>query len=145
MAIEISVLGPDDADVLDAVAPEVFDHAVDGHLARAFLADLRHHMAVAVDGDTVVGMASAVDYVHPDKPVEMWINEVAVAPAYRGKGIGTRLVQTLLDVGRELGCRAAWVGTKGDNVAACRLYSGAGGEPEPFVMYTFNLAETVDD
>ena len=53
-----------------------------------FLADSRHHLAVAVDEGRVVGMASAVHYVHPDKPPELWINEVGVAPTHRGLGIG---------------------------------------------------------
>jgi hypothetical protein len=34
---------------------------------------------MATAGDTVVGFASAVHYVHPDKAPELWINEVGVA------------------------------------------------------------------
>ena len=143
LAIQVRVLGPDDAEVLERVAPEVFDQAVDQRLARELLLDPRHHLAVAVDGGTVVGMASAVDYIHPDKPVELWINEVGVAPEYRGSGIGTRLLQALLKIGRDLGCRAAWVGTEQDNEPACRLYAAAGGKPEPFVMYSFELGDSV--
>src|SRR5262249_41688546 len=132
---------PGDAAVLDRVAPSVFDNPVNPRWTAEFLADTRHHLAVAIDGDLVVGMASAVHYVHPDKPPELWINEVAVAPTHRTQGIGRRLVEALFERGRALGCRQAWVATEPDNTAARRLYAAAGGReaPEPFVMVEFGL------
>ena len=78
--VAIRRIGPDDAAVLDRVADDVFDYPIDPRWTAEFLADRRHHLAVALDGDLVVGMASAVHYVHPDKPPELWINEVGVAP-----------------------------------------------------------------
>lgn len=142
--VEIRVLESDTAHVLERVDPDVFDRAVIPELAAEFLADPRHHIAVAIDGDTVVGMASAVDYVHPDKPVQLWINEVGVADAYQRQGLGKRLLETLLAHGRTLGCEEAWVATDPDNRAACGLYASAGGDEEPFVMYTFTLGEPPD-
>jgi ribosomal protein S18 acetylase RimI-like enzyme len=139
MAIEIRTLGPKDAAVLDRVAPDVFDGPVDPDLLAEFLEDSRHHLAVALDGGTVVGMASAVDYVHPDKPRQLWINEVGVAPAHRRLGLARRMLQVLFECGRERGCTEAWVGTEHDNVAARALYTGLDGSEEPFVLYTFPL------
>jgi hypothetical protein len=55
--------------------------------------DPRHHLAVAVEANVIVGFASEVHYVHPDKPPELWINEVGV-------------------VGHSLGCREPWVLTE---------------------------------
>ncbi|NEO86906.1 MAG: GNAT family N-acetyltransferase [Spirulina sp. SIO3F2] len=140
MAIEIRVLGPKDKNILRNIAPEVFDNPIDPALTEEFLADPRHHLVVALDGETVVGMASAIDYVHPDKPVALWINEVGVSPAYRRQGIGQRLVQTILALGRELGCEDAWLAAEASNVAANGLYTSAGGKPGLVVMYTFKLA-----
>lgn len=133
------VLGPGDASVLDRVAPGVFDHAVDARWTAEFLADPRHHIAVALDGGTVVGMASAVHYVHPDKAPELWVNEVGVAPTHRRRGVGRGLLEALFARGRELGCHEAWVLTEGHNSPARRLYHGAGGQDEPVVMYSFRL------
>ena len=65
MAIEIKVLGPQDVGVLANVAPDVFDHPIDVGRADEFLADPRHHLAVAVEDGLVVGFVSAVHYVHP--------------------------------------------------------------------------------
>jgi len=136
----IRVLGPGDASMLDRVAPGVFDHDVDPRWTAEFFADARHHLAVALDGDTVVGMASAVHYVHPDKPPELWVNEVGVAPTHRRRGIGRGLLQALFARGWELGCREAWVLTDDDNSAARALYAATGGEEERVLMVSFQLA-----
>jgi len=142
MSAIIQILGPDDGAVLDDVDPEVFDHPVDPRWAAEFLNDGRHHLAVAVVDGQVVGMASAVHYVHPDKPPELWINEVGVAPTQQNQGIGRRLLAALFARGRELGCGAAWVLTDESNAAARRLYAAAGGdETREIVMVSFSLDE----
>ena len=138
MTIEIRVLGPNDGPILSNVAPDVFDNPVDPGHAAEFLADPRHDIVVALDGERVVGMASAVDYVHPDKPVELWINEVGVDDAYHRQGIGRRLMTALFDLGRELGCTVAWVGTEADN-AAVGSYAAVDGAEDVAVFYTFDL------
>lgn len=143
--IVVKLLGPGDAGVLERVAPGVFDHDVDPNLAAEFVADPRHHLAVALDGGRVVGMASALHYVHPDKPPELWINEVGVAESHWRRGIGRRLLGTLLARGRELGCSQAWVATDEGNTAARRLYAAAGGVEEAALIYTIPIAEDADD
>lgn len=137
----IHILGPDDTGVLDRVASDVFDDDIDARWTAEFIADPRHHLVVALDGTTVVGIASGVHYVHPDKPPELFVNEVGVAPAHQGQGIGRRLMQALLDHGRALGCREAWVLTDYSNAAARRLYASVGGvdAPEPTLMVSFPL------
>jgi aminoglycoside 6'-N-acetyltransferase I len=140
-SIEIRLLGPDDGAVLDVVDPNVFDHAIQPKLAAEFLDDPRHHLAVARHDGRVVGFASAVHYVHPDKPPELWVNEVGVSPAHQGKGLATRLLHALFDAGRAAGCRQAWVLTERSNAAAMRLYHAAGGVEslEETVMFEFHL------
>jgi hypothetical protein len=86
--VSVRVLDRDEVAVLDAVAADVFDGPVDRRWAAEFLADPRHHMAVAVAGGVVVGMGSGVHYVHPDKPPELWVNEVGVAPPYQNRAVG---------------------------------------------------------
>ncbi len=134
------MLGANNASVLDCVAPDVFDNPIDPRWTAEFLADPRHHMAVALLGGQVVGMASAVHYVHPDKPPELWVNEVGVAPSHQGQGIGKQLLQALFARGRALGCSEAWVATGEANTAARRLYAAASGQEEAMVYVTFRLA-----
>lgn len=135
----IRVLGRGDAHLLDDVAAEVFDEPIDPRWRDEFLADPRHHIAVALLEGRVVGMATGVHYVHPDKPPELWVNEVGVAPAQQRRGIGLRLLRALFEHGRSLGCEDAWLGTEPDNTAARRLYAAAGGKEQPMVYVTFSL------
>jgi len=144
----IRMLGPGEEGVLRHVAPEVFDGPVNERWAVEFLRDSRHHLAVAIQAEEdkpglIVGMASAVHYIHPDKPPELWINEAGVAPSHQGRGLGRRLIQALLAHGRSLGCRQAWVLTEESNTAARRLYAAAGGveTPDRPVMFEFPLED----
>lgn len=137
--IVVKVLGPGEAGVLERVAPDVFDEQVEPRWSAEFIADPRHHLAVAIDGGVVVGMASAVHYVHPDKPPELWINEVGVAESHWRRGIGRDLLEAMLARGRELGCRQAWVATDEDNIAARRLYAAAGGTAEEAIIFTIPI------
>jgi ribosomal protein S18 acetylase RimI-like enzyme len=127
MAVQIRILRSGDESALTRVAPDVFDNAVDPALAREFLSDPRHHIAVAVDDGMVVGFASGVRYLHPDKPEELWINEVAVAPSHQRQRIGHAVLAALFAEGLALGCRQAWVLTDRTNVAANALYASLGG------------------
>jgi ribosomal protein S18 acetylase RimI-like enzyme len=140
-SVAIRILEPTDLASLAKVAPGVFDDPADPRWSAEFLADPRHHLAVAIDGGLVVGMASAVHYVHPDKAPQLWINEVGVAPTHRGRGLGKRLVAALLARGRELGCLEAWVLTDRGNEPAQRMYASVGGREAPgtTVMFEFRL------
>ena len=139
MTLEVRILQAGDASVLERVADDVFDGPVDPHWSAEFLADPRHHLAVAIDGGVVVGMASGVHYLHPDKPPQLFINEVGVASSHQGRGIGRRVLDALLERGRTLGCSEAWVLTDESNSIARKLYASAGGEidSDPAIMYTF--------
>src|SRR6516164_9396920 len=142
MALDIKILSPQDAGVLAHVAPDVFDDPIDVGRADEFLADPRHHLAVAVEDGLVVGFVSAVHYIHPDKPrPELWINEVGVAETHQRRGLATRLLHAVFAVARSLGCAEAWVMTDRANTAAMRLYAAAGSAAAPtdHVMFTFRL------
>ncbi len=139
--IDVSMLGPGDAAVLDNVADDVFDFDVRADSLSAFLADPNSLLAVARDGNTVVGMTSALLYVHPDKPLQMFINEVGVAGPWRRRGIGKALVTRMLDEARTRGCEEAWIATETSNDAARALYTATGGieDDERAVVYTWRL------
>jgi aminoglycoside 6'-N-acetyltransferase I len=140
-SVDILELGTDDAPLLDRVADGVFDHPIDPRWSAEFFADPRHHLIVAVDNGTVVGMITAVHYVHPDKAPQLWINEVGVAPSHRRRGIGRRMLDAMLAHGKALGCTEAWLGTEEDNLPARRLYESVESSAEPFMLYSFRLDE----
>ena len=140
--IEVKRLRPHDGSVLNNVAEDVLDDAIVESSARAFLADPRHRLVVAMDKDLVVGFVSAVIYVHPDKPApELWINEIGVTPTHQGRGIGKALMQAMLAEAKQSGCSEAWVLTDRTNLPAMAMYKSAGGEetlPDQ-TMFTFRL------
>jgi ribosomal protein S18 acetylase RimI-like enzyme len=133
------MLGVSDASVLDRVAEDVFDGPIVPDLLREFLNDPRHHLAAAIEEGAVIGIASAIDYIHPDKRAQCWINEVSVAPAHRRRGIGTLLVRAITGHARVIGCEVVWLATEIDNEPARALYRAAGAVETPIVMYDFPL------
>ena len=140
MTTDYVLLDANEMHRLDRLAPDVFDGPIDATQLAAFVADPRHLMILAVEDETVVGMASAVEYLHPDKTPQIWINEVGVTPGHRRRGIGRRLVELVLETARARGCSGAWLGTEPDNVAARRCYDGvSNGEPAPAVFYEWSL------
>lgn len=112
-------------------AGDLFDDAPRPDMAARFLAHPDHHLFAAIVDGQLIGFVSAVAYLHPDKPVELWINEVGVRDDFQRRGIGRRLLQAMLAHGRVLGCGSAWVLTNSGNRAAHRLYAACGGEATP--------------
>lgn len=143
MPVIIKTLDPNNMHLLNKSVHDVFDYAIDPLQLAAFVEDPRHLMAVAVENETVVGMASGVECFHPDKQPQLFINEVGVASTHRRQGIGRELVMTLIASAKKRGCTSAWLGTDSDNVAgqACFGSVPGGGEPQPFLLYEWDLVE----
>jgi ribosomal protein S18 acetylase RimI-like enzyme len=100
-------------------------------------------MLLAVDDATVVGMASGVEYFHPDKPPQLWINEVGVALSHRRRGIGRKLTAARIAAANERGCRYAWLGTDQNNLAGIACFGAVPGaaRPQPFLLYEWDTEE----
>jgi GNAT superfamily N-acetyltransferase len=109
-------------------AEAVFDHAVDLQATRRFLRHEGNHLLIAYVEGEPAGFASATELEHPDhaRP-ELFLNELGVVPAYRGRGIARALVAALWELARRLGCRGMWVLTDEKNASAMRVYATAGG------------------
>ncbi len=99
-------------------------------------------MIVALADGIVVGQCAAVIHRHPDKVSELYIDEVGVSPPSSARASRDKMLDAMFAIGREHGCKEAWVGTEPDNVAACALYElrkEPHGEAEDFVMYVYEL------
>ena len=113
MSVEIRRVGPGDEGLFEHIADDVFDHAVERDVLAEYLATPGHHFVVALAGGEVVGQVAAVLHRHADlRPVELYIDEVAVAPAFRRQGVAQRMLDEMFALGRALGCAEAWVGTE---------------------------------
>ena len=143
--IEIKLASIADLDALVIAGDALFDHPIKPERAKEFFADSRHHLAIALDQDKVVGFASGLHYVHPDKDPGLFISEVSVLDSYQSQGIGRQLVSYLLDHGATLDCQDMWLATEASNTPARKAYQAAGGveDSEPVVLITFD--QTPDD
>lgn len=141
--VSIHRVTSDNSGLLDRVDDDVFDHAVKPELVTDFLANTANILFVALAEGEVIGMASGIAYVHPDKPLQLFINEVGVSSRFHRQGIGRRLMDALLQHARAIGCREAWVATETENSAARALYRVTGGEEdsEPAVVYLYRLED----
>jgi ribosomal protein S18 acetylase RimI-like enzyme len=144
MTTSFTFAGPANLADFQRIDIDVFDNSVSLASLEAFLHDDRHHIAIAKDGGAIVGFVSAVDYFHPDKPRELWINEVGVAGSWRGKGVAKQLLSMMLTHGRNMGCAEAWVVAEPENGPANALYRSVAddsdAEPTSVILHSFKLA-----
>ena len=110
-------------------AGHLFDEPARPDSTARFLAEPGHHLCLALVDGHPAGFVSAVETIHPDKGLEMFLSELAVDEAFRLRGIGAALVAALRERAVELGCVAMWVLTDDDNTAALRTYASAGAAP----------------
>ena len=140
MTFTIERLSTTDAALLAHVAPDVFDLPVDAERLAAYLTAPGHIMVVALEDDLIVGQCAGVIHRHPDKPTELYVDEVGTASTHRRQGIAEAMLNELFSWGRELGCAEAWLGTELDNTAANALYrKRAPIEDEAMQYYLFTL------
>jgi ribosomal protein S18 acetylase RimI-like enzyme len=124
--MEIRWLALDDAAAVLA-AGHLFDDPPTPQWSADFLSRPGHHLCIAyVDGEPA-GFVSGVELCHPDKGTEVFLYELGVDEAFRGRGIGRALTQALAQLARDLGCYGMWTLTEPENTAARRTYVSAGG------------------
>lgn len=123
------------------IAADVFDAPLHEARLRAFLADARHFMVIAIEQDLVVGQARAIVHLHPDEPDELYIDNLGVSPGHQRRGIARKLMQALFDWGKERGCIELWLGTEGDNESGLGFYRALELDETPMSIFSDDLAE----
>jgi [ribosomal protein S18]-alanine N-acetyltransferase len=121
-AVEIVRVGREAIDALMSIDAESFlrpwtramyDAAFDNTVTRVW--------ALQVGARTMVAYCSAWLL-----PGELHINNVAVLPAYRRRGLARQLLGAVLAAGEEEGARRATLEVRRSNLAALRLYESLG-------------------
>jgi aminoglycoside 6'-N-acetyltransferase I len=130
MTIDIVRIDLTNTRLFERIADDVFDEPVRSDRLTAYLRQANHLLLLAVetsDRDAegrplVVGQCAAVLHLHPDKPTELYVDELGTASSHRRQGIGRKLMQAMFVWGREHGCAESWLGTELDNLPARALY-----------------------
>jgi ribosomal-protein-alanine N-acetyltransferase len=111
---------------IDAVLPLENDLFVDDRwTARTYWSELAQldtrHYVVAVEGSEVIGYGGLCDY-----PDEAFVQTIAVARKAQGAGLGSQLLQALLDEAQRRGHRRVLLEVRADNDRAITLYERFG-------------------
>ena len=139
------MLTGDDVNLLERVAPDVLDIQDDDRwFARYLQNGASTFLVAAIAGRQMVGQVSASLNHHPDRAPDLYVDDLAVTPAWRRRGIARRLLDKASEIGRGLGCAQMWIVTEEDNDEARALYQSRGAEPTAIVMYEYNLADPAD-
>jgi ribosomal protein S18 acetylase RimI-like enzyme len=127
---------------LAKAARTLFDAPAELAALRSYLADTRNIFLLATAGNEAVGFlrATSLGQIHTRHP-QMFLYEVAVASAYRGRGVGRALVEKLLQHCRARSFDEVFVLTDPANRAAVKLYlrTGAVTETSGDRMFVYRL------
>ncbi|MEO0417964.1 MAG: GNAT family N-acetyltransferase [Pseudomonadota bacterium] len=123
------------ADLLDRVAPGTFDHAIDPARLERYLANSANWMCVAMTEGLVVSMCMCVVHDHPDKPTELFLDEIGTGDDWRQQGAARLLMEKVFERADAEGIEEIWLGTEPDNVAARALYESTGAKGEEALIY----------
>jgi ribosomal protein S18 acetylase RimI-like enzyme len=128
--------------LLDAVDPDVFDHAIDGRRLAAYASDPLHAMFVAAEDGLVVGQIRGSVHLQPDRASDLYIDNLGTAPSRQRRGIASELMRAMLAWGEAQGCTYAWVATESDNAQAKGFYAAQAFDHGAIAMFSRELGQT---
>jgi ribosomal protein S18 acetylase RimI-like enzyme len=143
MQTRIRRLGREDAAFAEGVVREFKGCSRSPASLEAFLRDPANYLLVAEAEGEVGGFLVAYRLERPDREAgQMFVYEVDVAAAWRGRGVATLLIEEITALARAEGMFEAFVLTNRDNEPARRLYARTGGvvEDDSAVLFVYPLA-----
>ncbi|NNC73212.1 MAG: GNAT family N-acetyltransferase [Sphingomonadaceae bacterium] len=139
--IDYHLIAADNRDLLDAVEKQVFEAPVRDDFLDACLANPNQFLIVAVaeaEGKSrVVGKALSYVFYFPDKPAEIYIEEIDVAKKWRRQGVASGLMNAVGVEGKKRGIAEYWLITEKDNDGARALYERTAHNEQKSVWYEF--------
>lgn len=130
MSIRVRRLRRGDATWVRRADP-LFDDPADPGAAAAYLRDPANVFFLALDGAEPVGFLRGTALRQVSTATrQMFLYEIAVAPAYHRRGIGRRLIERFLRLCRQRHYDEAFVFTDPGNDAAVGLYRSTGAVTE---------------
>ena len=130
--IEIRFLKPGDEIWIHRIAKAFRHDEIDDEKAKDILNRGTVLVGAAMDEDKICGYALAYLLPRLDSGHDvLYFYHLFVLDEYQNQGIGTRLVQMLIDYANEHQLHYFYLITQHDNEKACRLYEKLGGERHP--------------
>lgn len=102
------------------------------------LADSHSRLFLLLDKEVVIGMLTVGFYLSPTGS-KAWIEDVVVDNAYRGRGLGKRLVAHAIDYCKEQGIDTLILTSNPKRIAANALYRSLGFEQKETNVYRMKL------
>src|SRR5687767_5834896 len=98
---------------------------------------------ISSDPPTLLGIASCRIEIKPyGKELWLYVDEVDVCSDQRRKGAGKAIMQKLIEIASERGCKEVWLGAEVENMAANALYLSLKPDTVARVVgYTFEIHE----
>ena len=101
------------------------------------------HLFFAESEGGVVGMLTVGQYLAPTGR-KMWIEDVVVDEAARGRSVGRMLVEYAISFVKEIGAGTLMLTSRPSRVAANNLYRSCGFEPKETNMYRMPIVSAKD-
>ncbi len=142
MNVQTRRLGRSDADRAEEVVREFKGSSRSPGSLRTFLANRANYLLIAEAEGEARGFLTAYRLERPDREAsQMFVYEVGVAAAWRGRGVATALVEGITALARAEGMFEAFVLTSRGNEQARRLYGRTGGlvEDDSAMLYVYPL------
>jgi GNAT superfamily N-acetyltransferase len=153
LSVQLSIrrLGPGDESILELLARDDADFDLDTRgdalaplspaAAAAYLADPNVLHLIAVTDDVIAGhMSGHVLRLRAGDASEFLLYEIGVRSAYRRKGVGRALIETMWGWVRKQGMRYSWV--LADNPEAVEFYRACEYEAPPDMAIFMGRAES---
>ncbi|MEM8695532.1 MAG: GNAT family N-acetyltransferase [Pseudomonadota bacterium] len=127
----------ENASLLDTVEKGVFEAPVRADFLSVCLANPQQFLIVAEADGRVIGKALSYIFHFPDKPSEIYVEEIDVAKAWRRKGVASALMDAVGAEGRARGIAEYWLITEKDNDGARALYERKAHKRQKSIWYEF--------
>jgi aminoglycoside 3-N-acetyltransferase I len=127
--LKVRRLEINDAQTAVMVVEQFADKSVSAEYMREFLSNPANYLIIAEAENNVAGflLAHALQRLKQNS-YKMFIYEIDVSETYRRKGVGTALIQYILEIVRQEKMMNAFVFTSHSNKEAVEFYKSTGGK-----------------
>jgi GNAT superfamily N-acetyltransferase len=141
--IAIERLGPEDSAQAEIAVRAFKGSSRAATSLEAFLRNSANYLLVAEHEGEPVGILLAYRLERADREAnQMFVYEVGVAPAWRGRRLATALIEEIKDLARVEGMFEVFVLTSRSNAAARKLYARTGAvvEDDSAILFVYPMS-----